>query len=160
MRLQKSVQKLSTLINIIAAGAIVAMMILTCADVVLRFFRRPIPGTYEIVGFIGIIAVSFALGATTVEHSHIAVEFLTQRFRPKFQWFISGVNNLIAFSFFAVLAWRSALYAVNLKTAGEVSMTVQIPLYPFALSITVGCIVLCCVLLLHAAENLRRSLSQ
>jgi len=160
MRLQKPVQKLSTFINIIAAGAIVAMMILTCADVVLRLFRHPIPGTYEIVGFIGIIAASFALGATTVEHSHIAVEFLTQRFRPKVQRFILGVNNLIAFSFFSVLAWRSADYAVDLKTAGEVSMTVQIPLYPFAFSITVGCIVLCCVLVLHTADNFRRSLSR
>jgi len=37
----------------IAGSAIVAMMLLTCTDVVLRYFRKPIPGTYELVCFLG-----------------------------------------------------------------------------------------------------------
>jgi len=28
-------------------------MLLTCADVVMRLFDRPIPGTYELVGYLG-----------------------------------------------------------------------------------------------------------
>ena len=48
-------------IDLVSAAAIVAMMTLTCADVVLRWFRHPIKGTYELVSFLGAIAVSFAI---------------------------------------------------------------------------------------------------
>ena len=45
----------------VAWVAIVVMMLLTCADVVLRYFRKPIPGTYELVCFLGAAAVAFSM---------------------------------------------------------------------------------------------------
>jgi len=55
----------------VAGTAIVAMMLLTCADVVLRYLRRPIPGTYELVCFLGAAAVAFAIAYTFVEKGHV-----------------------------------------------------------------------------------------
>ena len=67
----------SGVLNLIAAGSIFVMMLLTCSDVVMRLFRIPIPGTYEVVGFFGAVAISFALSKTTVGHGHIVVKILT-----------------------------------------------------------------------------------
>jgi TRAP-type C4-dicarboxylate transport system permease small subunit len=53
--------------NVLACTAVIAMMLLSAADVVLRLFGKPIPGTYELIGFLGTIIVSFALGFTSME---------------------------------------------------------------------------------------------
>jgi len=66
-RFGKIITLLSRRLNWIAAGAIIVMMLLTTADVILRIFRHPIPGTYEIVGLLGAVVVSFSLAYTTVE---------------------------------------------------------------------------------------------
>ena len=69
----------------VAGTAIVAMMLLTCADVVLRYFRRPIPGTYELVCFLGAAAVAFAMAYTSVEKGHVSVRFVVDLFHIKFR---------------------------------------------------------------------------
>ena len=76
LRLTKGVARLSRALNTLAGAAIVVMMLLTCADVVFRLLRQPIPGTYEMVGFLGTIVASFALAYTSLEKGHIAVEIL------------------------------------------------------------------------------------
>ena len=67
----------------IAGAAIIAMMLLTCADVVLRYFRRPIPGAYELICFLGAMAVAFAMAHTSVEKGHVAVSFVVSLFPQK-----------------------------------------------------------------------------
>ncbi|GAG16797.1 unnamed protein product, partial [marine sediment metagenome] len=62
---QKNSLLLARRLDMIAALAIFIMMTLTCVDVFLRyFFRKPIPGTYEIVALLGAVAVSFAMAHT------------------------------------------------------------------------------------------------
>jgi C4-dicarboxylate transporter DctM subunit len=53
---------LARIFNGIAALAVIAMMLLTCADVVLRLFRRPIPGGATIFGhFMAVTQIPFML---------------------------------------------------------------------------------------------------
>lgn len=123
------------------------MMLLTTADIILRAFRRPIPGTYELVGLIGSLAISFSLAYTSVEKGHIAVEFLVSRLGAPTQALICAVNALLAMILFAVIAWQSFLYGTDFLLRGEVSMTIQMPIYPFVYGAAAGCGVLCPVLL-------------
>lgn len=138
--------------NNVAAGAIVVMMLLTCTDVVLRLFDRPILGTYEMVGFLGTAVIAFALAHTSIERGHIAVEILLDRFPAKVQNTIEGLNHLIGAVLFLLIAWQSTAYALDLKASGEVSLTLAIPTYPFVYGIAAGCALLTLVL---AAESLR-----
>ena len=62
----------------VAGAAIIGMMLLTCADVILRYFRMPIPGTYELVCFLGAVAVAFAMAYTSLERGHVSVSFVVQ----------------------------------------------------------------------------------
>ncbi|MBN2514797.1 MAG: TRAP transporter small permease [Deltaproteobacteria bacterium] len=142
--------------NWIAAGAVVAMMCLTCADVILRIFRHPIPGTYEIVGLLGSVVIAFSIGYTSVEKGHIAVEFLVQKFPVRVQTFIDTFNDLISTCLFALITWQSIVYASDLKQSGEVSLTIQMPIYPFVYGISLGCGLLCLILLLNFVKSLKR----
>lgn len=127
------------------------MMLLTCADVVLRFFHRPILGTYEMVGFLGTVVIAFALAYTSIERGHIAVEILMEQFPEKVQSTVEGLTHLIGAGLFFLIAWQSIIYARDLKTSSEVSLTLAIPTYPFVYGIALGCALLALVL---AAESL------
>jgi TRAP-type C4-dicarboxylate transport system permease small subunit len=61
----------------IAGAALAAMMFLTVADVVLRYFKMPIVGTYEIVSMLGAIVIGFAVPQTTLERGHVLMDFIT-----------------------------------------------------------------------------------
>ncbi|HOI74320.1 MAG TPA: TRAP transporter small permease [Syntrophales bacterium] len=142
--------------NGIACAGIVAMMFLTCADVILRLARYPIPGTYEIVGFLGTVVTAFALGQTSIERGHIAVEFLTSRLPVRWQLYIDGLEAVAGALLFGILAWQSAVYARDLQASGEVSLTLAMPISPFAWGIAVGCALLCCVLIVDLVRFARR----
>lgn len=145
-------------LGIIAAVAIFFMMALTCADVVLRLFRMPIPGTYEIVSFMGAVAVAFAIAYTSVEKGHVAVSLVVQLLPGRLQAVVESILAVIGIMLFALIAWQSALYALDCQRSGEVSLTLQLPFYPIIYGVAFGAGVVCLVLLvdfLNAIASMR-----
>ncbi len=123
------------------------MMGLTCADIVLRLFRRPILGTYEIVGFLGAVVASFAMAQTTIERGHVAVQIVVQRFSPRVQEIIYLITHLLSLLLFALLAYECVRYGNDLQASGEVSMTIQLPFFPILYGIALSAVTVCLVLL-------------
>ncbi len=150
--LKKWISSLAQTLNWVAVASVTAMMLLTCADVILRIFRRPIPGTYEIVGLLGAVLVSFSLAYTSMQRGHIAVDFLVQKLPKKIQVLIECINSLTCAIFFGLIAWQSMAYAKDLQEVGEVSMTLQIPIHPFVYGIALGCGMLSMVLIMRFIE--------
>lgn len=159
-RLERSVSSIARKFNWVAAAAVIAMMALTCADVILRFFRHPIPGTYEMVGLLGTIVVSFSLAHTSVMRGHISVEFVIQKLPKRVQIVIDGINSLLGAALFGLITWQSLLYAQNLMHTGEVSMTLQMPIFPFVYGISIGSGILCLVLLIEFSQSLNRTIQK
>jgi TRAP-type C4-dicarboxylate transport system permease small subunit len=151
-RIERCVGHLASLFNGIAAAAVVGMMTLTCVDVMLRFFRHPIPGTYEIVGMLGAVFVSFSLARTSVDQGHIAVDFLVQRLPDRLQHAVETINAGICALLFSVVCRQCVVYARDLKASGEVSMTLQMPIHPFVFGIAIGCAMLSLVLYVRCAS--------
>jgi TRAP-type C4-dicarboxylate transport system permease small subunit len=143
--------------NNIASSAVILMMMLTCTDVVLRLFRQPIPGTYEVIGFLGTVVASFSLAYTSIEKGHIAVEILVDRLPERAQAFFEALSALIGASLFGLLTWQSSLYATDLKLSGEVSLTLEIPTYLFVYGVAAGCGMLTLVLLVELGGSLRKA---
>jgi TRAP-type C4-dicarboxylate transport system permease small subunit len=158
-RIAKVINRVSAGLNGVSAAAVVFIMLLTCADVVMRLFGRPIPGTYELVGYFGAVIVAFALAWTSVERGHISVELLVDRLPAKPRAFIEGTGSFTAAALFGVLAWQSQVYAMDLIESGEVSLTLGIPTWPFVLGLTAGCGMLAVVLLLDAIRQLKRGVA-
>ncbi|MFC1829413.1 TRAP transporter small permease [Thermodesulfobacteriota bacterium] len=131
----------------VAGAAIIGMMLLTCADVLLRYFRKPIPGTYELVCFLGAAAVAFAMAHTSVERGHVSVSFVVQLFPLKIQRIIESITTCFGLFLFGLIAWQSASYANELRLSGEVSMTLELPFYPFVFGIGFSAAVVCLILL-------------
>jgi TRAP-type C4-dicarboxylate transport system permease small subunit len=154
--LERASNELAKGLYFIAGIAIVLMMLLTCADIVLRFLRRPIPGTYELVCFLGAMAVAFAMAHTTVQKGHVAVSLLVRLLPQRMQGLIDMLTGTFGFILFALIAWRSVLYANSLHVTGEVSLTLQLPFYPFVYGIGFSAVAVCLVLLSDIFNNLMK----
>jgi len=156
-RIPKAIARISSGFNALAGAAIIIMMLLTCADVLLRLLRHPIPGTYEIVGFLGTIIISFSLAYTSREKGHIAVEILVEKFPRRVQAAIEAVVSLIGAALFALITWQSLVYASDMRQSGEVSVTLTMPIYPFIYGVAAGSALLVLVLLLDSLRSAVRA---
>lgn len=136
----------------IAGVALVAMMLLTVADVVLRFFERPIVGTYEVVGLLGAVAIGFAIPQTSRLKGHVLMDFLTGRLSQGAQNVLYVATRILAFVIFAIMAWNVWLLGDGYRQTGEVTLTIQLPLYPIAYGIAVCCFIECLVLIMDILE--------
>jgi len=154
----KSIDRISTGLNGVSAVAVVFIMLLTCVDVVMRAFGRPIPGTYELVGYFGAVIVAFALARTSVERGHIAVEMLVDRLPRRPRHTVEALGALAGASLFGLLAWQSLIYAADLMESGDVSLTLGVPTWPFVSCIGAGSAVLVLVLLVEALRNFKKGL--
>ncbi|KAF0154868.1 MAG: tripartite ATP-independent periplasmic transporter DctQ [Syntrophaceae bacterium] len=146
--------------NTIACAAVIAMMLLSSADVVLRLFGKPIPGTYEMVGLLGTIIVSFALAFTSMEKGHIAVEIFVEKLPQRAQFAIEAFTNFVSFLLFGLIAYQAYIYALDIKKSGEVSLTLQMPIYPFIFGMAVSFGLLCLLLIADFIKSLQRTVSR
>ncbi len=141
---------------ILTAGIfLVAMVVLTCANIFLRMVWIPVRGTFELMGFFGAVVTSFALGYTQLHRGHIAVDILVRKFPRGISKILTAVNNCICILFFALLSWQLAEKGNILLHSGEVTETLRIIYYPFTYGTAVGCAFLTFVFL----ADLIRSLS-
>jgi TRAP-type C4-dicarboxylate transport system permease small subunit len=144
----------------VAGAAIVSMMLLTCADIVLRLFRMPIPGTYELVCFMGAVAVAFAMAHTSNENGHVAVSLVVRLFPNRVQGAIEIITNTFVLILFILIAWRSVMYAESLRVTGEVSLTLKLPFYPFIYGIAFSAAVVCLVKIMDIYKSFLKVFSK
>ncbi|MDI6764166.1 MAG: TRAP transporter small permease [Thermodesulfobacteriota bacterium] len=141
------VWKLSRSINFIGGVSLVFIMFLTVADIILRSFRRPIIGTYEIVAFSGAVVIGFSIPFTTWVKGHVYTDFLILRFSKKTRSVFQLFTRCLGIGLFSMIGWNLIKYGMDLKKAGEVSPTLTLPFYPVAYGLGVACFIQCLVLL-------------
>ncbi len=141
--------------KIFGACCLVGMTVLTCADVVGRFFRRPIFGSVEIVGFMATLAVAMALPYTHQMKGHIGVEILVRRLAPRTQRIVDICTGLLSLALFGIVTWRMATYAHTIQESGEVSMNLELPEYMVIYIVAFCFAVFTLIILREIAHNIR-----
>lgn len=104
-------------------------MLITCTDVLLRLFNRPIKGAYDLVVIGIVVTITCALPYTTAVKGHVAIEFFYHRFSRIGRIVLDTVLRLMAMTLFLVLGFQSVLYGNQLRSTGQVTMTLQVPLF-------------------------------
>jgi TRAP-type C4-dicarboxylate transport system permease small subunit len=131
-RLDKYVANIANWLNWVAGAGLIAMLVLVVADIVgIKALASPVPGAIEVVAFLGVIVIGFAIAYTQVLHGHIRVDLIVMRLPPRVRVIIDILMIILGIAFFIFLAWRSLDYGQVLHASGEVSMTQRIPFYPF-----------------------------
>lgn len=128
---EKALNWVNKLLRLIGAMAVVGMMAVTCLDVVLRGFDHPVVWAVDMVGFLALMSLACALPITHAEAGHVGVDLFVGKLKPRTQAWFDATTSLVSSVLFGIVAWRMWLYAAELASKGEVSMTVQIPKSPF-----------------------------
>ena len=154
--MEKLIRFLNYFLTRIAGLFLVAMIILTCANILLRLVWTPIPGTFELMGLFGSVVTAFALGYTQTRRGHIAVDILINTFSKNTKTVLNIINNIICMLFFGIAVWQIAKKATTLLTSGEVTETLRIVYYPFTYAVALGCLVLSLVFLADLIRYIRK----
>jgi TRAP-type C4-dicarboxylate transport system permease small subunit len=151
-----AVKGTSSVLAAIAAGALAFLMLLTIADVALRILGRPIVGTYELVGLAGAIAVGLSLPLTSWMRGHIYVDSFVTRLPRVPCAVLSIVTRLLVLGLFFLIGWNLFKYALDLRSAGEVTPTLRVPFFPVALAVGSSCLVQCLVMVADVVKIFRK----
>lgn len=143
----RQIKALSRLFNVVGGAALLFIVVLTTGDVILRSFRRPILGTYEIVAFSGSIVILFSLPLTSWMRGHIYVDFFILKFSQKARNIFNAITRCFVTFLFLLFGWNMFKYGMDLQRSGEVSSTLRIPFYPVVYGLGICCFIQCLVLL-------------
>jgi len=141
----KTINGISRFFNIIAGISLTFLMLLTITDVILRGFRSPVPGTYEVVAFAGAVVIGFSMPLTSWLRGHIFVDFFILKFSQRGRDIFNIATRCLVIVLFFLIGWNLIKYGMDLQKSGEVSLTLQIPFYPVAYGVGVCCFILCLV---------------
>lgn len=130
------------LTNLFAAAGGVAlflMMVISVANMTMRYFGKPLGPAYELVGFLGAVTVSFPLAYAQVKRSHIAVDILSSRFSRTLRRTVAGIGLVLGMMFFCLATWQVAVFANTMRLTGELSETTKMSYYHFVFAVSAGC---------------------
>ena len=142
----KTINGVSRFLNIIAGISLTFLMLLTITDVILRGFKSPVPGTFEMVAFAGAVVIGFSVPLTSWLRGHIFVDFFILKFSQKGRDIFNIATRCVVIVLFFLIGWNLIKYGMDLQKSGEVSLTLQMPFYPVAYGVGVCCFVQCLVL--------------
>ena len=153
-------ERTSGLMKVLGATALTAMMLLTVADVVGRFFKHPIFGSVELVGFLAVIVMAAALPYTYKMDGHVGVEIVVRMLPKRIRLIIQVVTRILSFALFSIIAWQMFIYAADLKETGEVSMNLEFPVHTIVYILAVGLVIFSVTIverLVHTLKELKES---
>lgn len=130
---------ITRLLLIIAATVLMAMMLLTATDVVLRYiFNRPISGAFELVEYMMAVLIPFSIVYCADQRSHVAVELILGRFSKRVQTVFDSMTTFVTLLFAALMAWENVLYLRETYASQVTSAVLLIPTYPFVAPVSIG----------------------
>jgi TRAP-type C4-dicarboxylate transport system permease small subunit len=133
--------RISKILHWIAGVALTLMMCITVADVIGRAAGHPIMGTYEIIGLMGAIVIGFAIPLASWQKVHIYMEFLVDRLPRRRKNIMYVFTRMLCTGLFLFIAYNLFQLAADYKRAGEVSLTLQIPIFPVVYGVGVCCFI-------------------
>jgi TRAP-type C4-dicarboxylate transport system permease small subunit len=145
--------RLSTYMSVISGSILLFMAALTLADVILRLFRKPILGTYEVVAFLGAAVAGFALPRGSLKGANINVDLVSSKLPAKAQRVLLIVTKLLGVLLFLFGAIYLALMGRNFYLTKTVTMTLRVPFYPVVFGLAFSCLVQCLVSLSQILDD-------
>jgi len=140
------IYKISRSINDIAGVCLIFLMLLTVADVILRLFKRPIMGTYELVSLAGACVFGLAFPFASYTRQHIYVDSFIQKAPGMARNIINVITRCMGMFLFIWIGWNLITYGMDLRNVGEVSTALHLPFYFVAYGIGICCLFECLVL--------------
>jgi TRAP-type C4-dicarboxylate transport system permease small subunit len=160
-RVWRGLERVTSFLGTVGTGCILALMILTTADVVLRYILGiPLKGAYEISEILMLSSVFLGMAYTQLFHEHINADFLVSRLSKHTNLVTETVLLLPALLIYGLLAWQGAIFFMDSLRTGEYRWgLLRIPLWPARLMVPLGASFLCLRFIGEMVINFRKLLN-
>lgn len=146
--LGRIVRPASVALHSVGAAVIGLMMLLTAADVALRYaFNRPITGSFDLTVYMMAIVVAFGIANCAVKKGHVKVELVISRLPQRAQVIVGSITSFISLGLFSLITWQCFMNMKLLFATKLTSSVLLIPVFPFAGVVGIGSACLTLVLL-------------
>lgn len=141
--LDSLIRWLGTACLAIAAVAIALLAVVGTADSLgTQLFALPVPSALEISQAALAVVVFMGLAYAQRRRGHVMVDILFNRFTGRVKVFFTALALLAAIAFFAFLAWRTGIAAIESYEVDERSWGLtRFPIWPSKIAVAVGCVV-------------------
>jgi TRAP-type C4-dicarboxylate transport system permease small subunit len=115
----------------LAGGALLAgLAVLTVVSIAGRWLAsRPVTGDVELVQLGVAAAIALFLPYCQLHRGHLIVDFFTARSQGPIQRRLDAIGSAVAGSLFLLLAWRAGAAVLDMRSAGETTMVLGVPLW-------------------------------
>ena len=150
-RMQRVLDKITTGVSWVGAGALILMVLIVVTNVVGRYlFRKPVLGAVEMVGLLTVILVFCVLAFTEAKGAHIVVDILVSRLHGRTKAILASIMALLGAVFFIIMGWQGwNLVLSNLSPFVRVTGVLSIPFAPFMLIMAFGFVLFGLELFVH-----------
>jgi len=135
-------RKICRFLLLISGVTLAFMLVFTVFNVVLRSFRRPIVGDYEIISFLGAVVVGFALPYTALVKGHVTVDFLIEKLSKRTASWTQVATRILSAALFLWIGWNFVLLSLDLIRTQEVTQLLKVPYYPISFGLAFCCLML------------------
>ena len=140
--------------TLVAAVATFSMMLLTTADASGRYlFNRPILAAYELTtNYLMIAGVFLAMPYAYRQGANIRVTFLVERLGRRARLVVDHVVQVVSILYCAALVVATFQQARHVLRTGTTFVTMELPLWPAHLVVSIGLFVTTLMMLLDLRE--------
>ena len=118
-------------LGMIAALTLTAMVLLTCVDVVGRyFFNHPLTGAFELTEQAMGLLVFSSLPLVAMRRQHVTVDLFDHLIPSRWRRAQNALVGVIAAVCMGAIAWRIWVKAVEMMHSGETTAVLQFAVYP------------------------------
>jgi len=123
--------KFIVLTGAISGFILMALALLAVGNIIGRSFGHPIPGTYEIIGWLAAISMGAGVAYTQAHEGHVNIDFLLTRVPIRAKAGIQVIIYVLSATMFVILVWKLCEYGMGKKASGATSLTLRAPVYPW-----------------------------
>ncbi|HHT46340.1 MAG TPA: TRAP transporter small permease [Firmicutes bacterium] len=132
------VQKITAVFNSISGIVLAFLVVISVLNIVGRFMKYPITGTYEIVQYGFAVIICLAVAYTALEEGHISIDLIFKLYPQKVKIFLEVINKILGICIFALISWRLWADGIDAYIIGETSSTLRIPVFLFQFALATG----------------------
>ena len=133
-------RQLENILSYLSALAVAFMMIITVADVLVRYLTSySVPGSYAFVSLSFVFVIYLGLSVAQRENSHIAIDVLYNQLTRGQRKLLQCLQLIVFGAFFAALTWYSAVTAwENYHLNDTILGAIQVVTWPARIMIPIG----------------------
>lgn len=156
--IEKSLYPVVRFIDRLSWIMLFVLMAMTALDLFLRnFSNSSILGSVELTELMMVIIVFCSLAQCEADDGHIRIDLIMDKFGPKTRTIADAFTQAVCTIIFCLMSVSIFRHAENMKGYGEVTMDLNLPLYPFIYIASFGCIVMTLVLFSKTIINILKA---